>query len=173
MKKSMMDLVREAKELELSLEASQGEIDESMELALYQNKLDITTKADSCAFFYEHLVQEIKAWKSRVEETKAGLAKSERKLEGFSRYLAESLKGIGGKTSGEYASISTRPTSGQLKIIDKEAIPVNYKKEIITREWEIDNKAVKEDMALGVPVPGAELKINHSITIKQHVGGKK
>lgn len=172
MKKSMMELVREAKEIDLSLEAMGGEIDESMEVVIYQNRLDLKTKADSCAFFHEHLEADIASWKKRKEEAAQGLAVAQRKLERYETYLKESLRGIGGEISGDYMLLKVKPTKGNLLTPNKELIPMQYKKEIITREWEIDNKAIKEDLALGIPVPGAELKINHSLTIKPHNGGK-
>lgn len=164
--KTMRELIFEAKELELKLESTGGELDPVTELELYQNELDVKSKTDSCAAFMEHLSLEVDRWTNRKNEATLGLTRAKRRLEYFEEYLKYSVDQMGGEVKGDYSVIKTAPTAGNLIIIDKELIPMQYKKEVVDIHFDIDNKAIKEDLSLGIPVPGAELKINQKLTIK-------
>ena len=162
----MFELVNEAKAIELRLSEADGELTEQTELEIYKNELSLKDKTDACAAYREHLESELTKWDSRVKEAQACKKRAELKLKRFEDYLIFNLKEIGGKITGHYSELSIKETSGNLVITSQDQIPESYKKEVITKEVIIDNKSLKEDLKLGVPVSGAEIKLNYSLKIK-------
>jgi hypothetical protein len=78
-----------------------------------------------------------------------------------------------GKTElvGEDIKFKLSTTSGSLVITDKEMIPVEYKVEKVVTE--INNKNLKDDIAKGLVIPGAEIKTGFSLRIVANTPDKK
>lgn len=166
MKRTLQDLVKESKEIELRIMQAGGELDEATELALYHNELDIIRKTDACVFYLEKLSTNVKNWKDRKEQCVKELKKAENELKRYEDYLKFKLKELDRPVEGDLYKMWVRSTIGELKKTNEAIIPACYKKEIITREWEVDNDRLKDDLALGIPVPGAEIKPNLSLKVK-------
>lgn len=166
MKKSMFELVNEAKAIDLRLSEMEGELTPETELAIYKNELSLKDKTDACSAYMEHLETELSKWDARIKEAQACKKRIENKIKRFEDYLIYNLKEIGGKVTGNYSELSIKETSGNLIITDQNLIPSEYKKEVILKEVIVDNKALKEDLKLGVPIEGAEIKTNYSLKIK-------
>lgn len=170
--KSLITIVQETNNIETMLLESQGELTPEIETALTVSGSDMAEKVDSYSYIIDRFAALEMHYKSKAEFFSA-ISKQcdnvQKRLKNNVQFAMQSL----GKTEllGEDIKFKLSSTSGSLFITDEEMVPVEYKTEKMVTT--INNKSVKDDIAKGKVVPGAEIKPGFSLKIVANTPDRK
>lgn len=170
--KSLITIVQETNNIETMLLESQGELTPEIESALSVNETDMAAKIDSYSYILDRFAALEKHYYDKANffvEVAKRCGSVQERLKNNVKYSMQAL----GKTEllGEDIKFTLKPTAGSLNIIDEEMIPVSYKSEKLVTE--INKKTLKDDIAKGAVVPGAEIKPGFSLKIVANTPDKK
>lgn len=126
---------------------------------------ELEDKAVNVAKFLRNMESTAKA----IKEAEAEMAKRRKTLEGRVKWLRDYLKinmeacGIS-KIECPFFKLAIQKNPDAVNITDEEAIPAQFKEQVIT--WKISKTAIKDAIKKGDEVPGAELTIGTRLVIK-------
>lgn len=143
-----LDLPMEA--INDTLEGLSGELeDKAVNVAKFLRNMETTAEAIKAA--EEAMAKRRKALESRVKWLKD--------------YLKNNMEACGiSKIECPFFKLAIQKNPDSVNIIDEDAIPEQYKEQVIT--WKISKTAIKEAIKAGTPVPGAELTAGTRLVIK-------
>jgi Gp157 protein len=109
-----------------------------------------------------------------IKNAEAGMSKRRKTLENrvtwLKSYLKNNMEHTGISTiECPYFKLSIQDNPAAIQIVDEEAIPDQFKEQLVT--WRIDKTAIKEAIKAGKEVPGAEL-VNGTRLAKRKVEDK-
>ena len=165
-------MVLQVNNLERALIESDGIISPEVEQMLAVRELDLPEKVDGYAFIIDRLESMEDFYKQRAEM----FLKASRTLQNSKESLKERLKfamqELGtNELFGNDVRFKGAHTKGSLVIEDKDAVPVEYKTEVVTTE--IDKKKIKADLDSGKEVPGARIEPGYSLRCYTNTNVKK
>ena len=155
-------IVGEAAEIIQKLIENGGEVDESLELDFVKNSIDLKDKLDSYAYLWERLDREEEYFKVKAAE----LTRIKSSINNIRDRLKDRLKSAmvqldESEIVGSEFKFKLAKTSGRLLIKDESLIPSDYKTQIVYDE--LDKGKLKEALAKGLEIPGAELVKDKSL----------
>lgn len=103
---------------------------------------------------------------SRLLEMKSRIVKNK---ENFEKYILSNMIKLDEKKIETNLGKITVSESTSTEIFDADKIPAEFKKEVVKTEIKISKMDIKKQLKAGKEVPGAILKVNHKLKIKQEV----
>jgi len=156
-KKTLLELVSITAEIESQLIESSGELTPEIEAMLAVKDMQLPTKIDGYALLIQRMDTVSDFYKAKADQM-LKLSKSATKvidrLKANLEFAMTELKVD--ELTGNDLRFKLQDNPASVNFTDKTLIPDNYK--IIETVVSLDNKKVLEDLKLGVPVAGAELK---------------
>lgn len=144
-----------------------AETDEDIAAALAEITAgQIEDKAENYCWFLRDLEGDIEKFKTEGKRIAAAVKSMENKHARVKEYMKTALElaGINNLPAGVFkVAIQTNPPS--LHEIDRTATPTEYFT-LIPERWEVDNNKIKEDLKVGIEVPGYELTRGTSLRIR-------
>lgn len=170
--KSLITIVQETNNIEQMLLESQGELTAEIESALCVSESDMSEKVDSYSYIMDRFAALEMHYKAKAEffiQISKQCETVQDRLKDNLKYAMQTL----GKSElvGEDIKFKLSSTSGSLVITDEEMIPVEYKSERIVTD--VNKKSLKDDIAKGKQVPGAEIKPGYSLKVVANTPDKK
>ena len=123
-------------------------------------QIDEAEVIEQLACEYKNSIAYAEALKKEKKSLETQQKRAEKQAEDLKDYISKRLDGQKFKTTK--VSITFRKTPDAVNIVDESSIPDEY----MRIKKEPDKTLIKEDMKLGVIVPGAELVSGRSMTIK-------
>lgn len=148
-----------------SFDPETGEVNEEMLSELDTTLVKVEDKSIAVASYIKNLDAEKKA----IEEVKKSMGERERKLElrveWLTNYLKSNMERCGiNEIKSPYFDIKIKKCPVSVDIFDENNVPEDYKKhkQVIS----IDKTKIREELQMGVVIPGATLKQNTRLAIK-------
>lgn len=148
--------------LNYMLEESGGEITPEIEQALTINEGNFLTKCENYIAAIRQYQALDTAAKKEIERIRA-VQNAAKKIQSHLKNRIEDAMNLFGKTKVELdvSTISFRKST-EVSIYDPDVVPSQYLKV----ETCIDKQKIKDDLKMGIDVPGASLKENRNLQIK-------
>lgn len=170
--KTLALIVNEALILEKMLIESGGEVNPEIEKALAVNSQELALKVDGYVEIIERFESLEAYYKTRAEYFKDISSRCKKAVDRLKENIKYGMNELGiDEIKGVDMRLKVSQTSGSLKITDEEMIPVEFKKEEI--KTVIDTKALKEAIAKGLEVKGAEIIPGFSLRAYANTPEKK
>ena len=133
-------------------------------LAAYETaNVEAADKVDATAAYLKGLDAEAAALKAEIARLRERADSAARKSERIKALLLPAVEALGGKVKGPRFSVSTRNTKA-VQIVDAAALPEAF---VVTKtETAPDKIKIKKAIEAGEVVPGAELEIRTSVSIR-------
>jgi len=142
-----------------------GEISEQALMRLDEISSDFNKKGIAIASYIENIEAEEKAIDAAIDRMERRKKQLKNQVQFLTNYLQTNMERCDIKEiSCPYFVIKLKKCPQSVDIIDENIIPIDYKKvkEIIS----LDKLKIKEEILLGVHVPGATLKQNNRLEIR-------
>lgn len=143
----------------------EGNVNQTALVALEKNEQDMETKMIAISSF----VKNIEAQKNAIADAKKDILEREKKLnkkiDELKGYLLTNMERRGIKEiNTPYFDIKLKKNPASVDIIDENSIPDEYRR--IKTEVVLDKVKMKDEMLLGVIIPGASLKQGLRVEIR-------
>lgn len=159
---NLYEITQQQQELNNLLEESYGELTPELEQALELNLDNFSVKAEGYVKAIKNYKAESDAIAEEIRRLQDKKKVCENAVDRMKTALSDSMNVFGmSKVQAGLFKISLT-TSKAVNIIDEDAIPQNYKKV----KYEVSKTEIKKAIEAGETVEGAEIKENHSITIR-------
>lgn len=161
MKKSLVEISENYRNLLNLVEELEGELPPELEDSLEISQYEYAQKAEAYIFVIRDKEARIAEAQKMIEHCKKVIAREERQISFLKKTLLKAVQ-LFGKITTPLFSLSKRK-SITVEIVNLDILPKKYiqKQEIFTP----DKKLIKEALAEGKIVLGAELKENESLQI--------
>jgi hypothetical protein len=129
----------------------------------------LTGELDDKAVNVAKFLRNMEATADAIKVAEAEMAKRRKALENRVQWLKSYIKGNMeacsiSKIECPYFKLSIQKNPSAVNILDENAIPAEFKEEVIS--WKIDKTAIKDAIKAGSAVPGAELVNGTRLAIK-------
>jgi len=161
-KKSLIALAKESAEIERIIIESEGELTPDVEQALAVSEITLPDKVEG----YHNILERVELMTEHYKRQAEFFAKLKKSCENFEKALKENIKTAMRITKTDEIQGNTIvyklcPSTPSLVVFDKEALPAEYKKQVV--ETVVDNKRIKEHLSAGLSVDGARLDPTDSL----------
>lgn len=142
-----------------------GEVNESALLKLEQVETSLDKKAIALASFIRNMDAEKEAIKAAKDQMALREKRLNKRIESLEEYLQSNMERCGiSHISCPHFEIKLKKCPASVDVENEEMIPEEYKR--IVTETRIDKVKIKEEISLGVVIPGASLKNRLRLEIK-------
>lgn len=163
--RSLIDLLREASDLEIRLMENGGEISDDIALDLELHEVNLRSKIDA----YAHVLNQIDMREAhalaKMKEWGEVVNTCDKARENLKARLSLALDALASNDIIGYEyTVKRQLNPPRVKVVDAEKIPGSY---LITKtETTIDRRSVLDALKSGHSVPGAELERTTRIVVK-------
>ncbi len=159
---NLYEITQEQIDLNNMLEESMGELTPELEEALKLNRENFSMKADSYVKAIKNYKAEADAIAEEIKKLQDKKKVCENAINRMKTALCDAMQIFDMKKVQAGIFKVSLTTSEAVNIIDEEVIPEEYKK----IKYEVSKTDIKNAIKNGLIVEGAEIKENHSITIR-------
>lgn len=162
--KSLQHLTQDLIQVNESLELTQGELDEKLELELKQLETDLTVKSDNYGYRIDKLELMAEFWANKAAEASAIKKQIEKHSDNMRERIKSTMISLDKKEiKGEEYKFVIR-TSNQPKLIIDGPVPPEYLMEV--SDMVDDKERIKADLMAGKEVAGARLEHGMTLNIR-------
>lgn len=159
---NLYEITQEQIDLNNMLEESMGELTPELEEALKLNRENFSMKADGYVKAIKNYKAEADAIAEEIKKLQDKKKVCENAINRMKTALCDAMQIFDMKKVQAGIFKVSLTTSEAVNIIDEEVIPEEYKK----IKYEVSKTDIKNAIKNGLIVEGAEIKENHSITIR-------
>lgn len=162
---SLRALALVASNIENSIIAAEGEIDELLEKDLSLNDISIANKVDAYYYTLQKIEKTVQSYKEEMKAIDSIISR----LEGAEQWMLNNLQSAATTLNRDHLSgnkyvASLVLNNPRVEVINEEAVPVEFKSEKITIA--IDKKKIAEGLKLGIEIEGVRLTQSKRIKFK-------
>ena len=165
MNKTLNNITQELITAHVSLELSQGEVDEKLEADLARIETELAEKTDHYVYRIEKLEQSLEFWKSKAKQAREVASSIKAHIDAMKERIKSTMVQLDTKEiKGEMYKFTVRPTAKlKINIVDESLIPVYLK--ILEQKLVVNKELIREKIEQGEAVQGVSAERSLTLSV--------